>query len=145
MRGLRRHAGAELPLERADFLGGLRKLRAETSRLPDLKLVAKAGERDGIRNSGMGLQGIREDHPPFPVDLQDFAGAVERRRKLLALLRVRRILRYQALDLLEQRIAACVQRWAIEGWVTIKSLETVAAQHRAERGRNGHAALGIEP
>src|SRR3974390_3712200 len=120
MRGLRRHAGTELPLERADFLGGLRKLRAETSRLPDLKLVAKPGEGGLVGDGGMLLEGFGKDLPALAIDLEHFAGPEKRRRKLLALLRVRRILRYQVLDLLEQSIATRIQRWAIEGWVTIK-------------------------
>src|SRR5262249_61037361 len=44
VRAFRRYPGAQLLRERANLLGGLREFRAETSGLPDLKLVAEAGE-----------------------------------------------------------------------------------------------------
>ena len=43
---VRRSPGAQLLLERAHLLGGLREFRAEAFRLPDLKLVAEADEGD---------------------------------------------------------------------------------------------------
>src|SRR5262249_1216531 len=86
VRTLRRYPGAKLLLERADLLGGLREFRAEAAGLPDLKLVAEAGERDRVRDSRMRLQRLGQGHPALAVDLQDLAGAVERRCKLFALL-----------------------------------------------------------
>src|SRR5262245_66614139 len=88
MRTFRRYPGAQLLLQRANFLGGLREFRAEASGLPDLKLVAEAGEGDLVLDAGMALERIGEDRPPLAVDLQHLAGAVERRRELLGLLRI---------------------------------------------------------
>src|SRR5262245_54536769 len=100
MRTFRRYPGAQLLLQRANLLGGLREFRAEASGLPDLKLVAKAGEGDLVLDAGMALQRLGEDRPALAVDLQHLARAVERSRELLALLRVRRVARDQRLDLL---------------------------------------------
>ena len=68
-------------LQRADLLGGLRELRAEASGLPDLKLVAEADEGDRVRDAGMRLQRVGEDHPALAVDLERLARAVERERE----------------------------------------------------------------
>src|SRR5262249_20414774 len=136
VRTFRRHPGAQLLLQRANLLGGLREFRAEASGLPDLKLVAETGEGDLVLDAGVALERIGEDRPPLAVDLQHLARAIERRRKLLALVRVRRETRNQRLDLLEQRVASGIQGRTIEGGITIEALETIARQHRAERRRD---------
>src|SRR6185312_11547777 len=83
----RRRLGSELGFERAHLLGGLRELAAKPAWLPDLKLVAETDERNRVADPRMGLQRLGQDHPPLAVHLQSLAGAVERRRELLALLR----------------------------------------------------------
>ncbi len=65
-------------LQRADLLGGLREFRAKAAGLPDLKFVTETGERDRVRDPGMRLQRLREDHPALAVDLEHFAGRIER-------------------------------------------------------------------
>ena len=53
VRIVRRHPGAQLLLQRADLLGGLREFRAKASGLPDLKLVAEPGKGDFVADAGM--------------------------------------------------------------------------------------------
>src|SRR5262249_56055696 len=125
VRAFRRYPGAQLLRERANLLGGLREFRAEASRLPDLKLVADTGEGDLVLDAGVSLERFGEDRPALAVDLQHLARAVKRRRKLLALLRIGRKARDQRLDLLEQRIAAGVQRGPVERRIAIEALDTV--------------------
>src|SRR6516165_1563435 len=145
VRGLRRRPGAKLPLERADLLGGLDEFRAEASRLPDLKLVAKAGKGGLVRNARMCLERFGQHHPALAVHLEHLAGAEKRGRKLLALLRIGREPRNQGLDLLQQCVAAGIERRTIERGIAVESLETVAREHRTERGWDGHPRLGVEP
>src|SRR5262245_44675105 len=144
VRTFRRYPGAQLLLQRADLLGGLRELRAETTRLPDLKLVTEAGEGDLVLDVGMGLQRLGEDRPPLAIDLQHLARAVERRRELLALLRIGRKARDQRLDLLEQRVAAGIERRTVERRVAVEAVEAVAREHCTKGRRNRHTSLGIE-
>ena len=88
MRTFRRSPGAQLLLERADLLGGLREFRAKATRLPDLKFVAQADKGDLVLDAGVRFQRFGEDRPPLAVDFQHLARPVECGRKLLALLRI---------------------------------------------------------
>src|SRR5262249_38298869 len=133
VRASRRSPGAQPLRERANLLGGLREFRAETSGLPDLKLVAEAGEGDLVLDASVSLERFGENRPALAVDLQHFARAVKRRRKLLALLRIGRKARDQRLDLPEQRIAAGVEGGPVE--------RRLAVEARGAGARAG-AALG---
>src|SRR5262249_37961395 len=141
----RRYPGAQLPLERANLLGGLREFRAKASRLPDLKLVSEAGTRDLVLDAGVSFERLGEDRPALAVDLQHPARAVERGRKLLALFGIGWKARDQRLDFPEQRIAARVERGTIECRIAIEALETIAREHRAKRRRDRDPTLGVEP
>src|SRR5262249_39935838 len=145
VRAFRRSPGAELLLERADLLGGLREFRAEAPGLPDLKLVAEAGTGDLVLDAGVRLQRLGQDRPALAVALQPLARAVKRRRKLLALLRVRRNACDQRLDFPQQRIPSRVERGPVERRITIEAFEAVAREHGAERCRDRDSALGVEP
>src|SRR5262249_60403103 len=105
------------------LLRGLREFRAEASGLPDLKLVAETGEGDLVLDTGMVLERFRKRRSPLAVDLQDFAGAVERRGELLARLRVRRVTADQRLDFPQQRVAAGIERGPVERRIAIEALE----------------------
>src|SRR5262249_37541465 len=139
-----RYPGAQLLLQGANLLGGLREFRAKAPRLPDLKLVTDAGESDLVLDAGMALQRLGEDGPPLAVGLQHFAAPLTRRRELLALLRIRWKASDQRLDFLEQCIAASVERRPVERRIAVEALETVARQDRAEGRRDRDPALGIE-
>ncbi len=91
------------------------------------------------------FSGSVEDRPALAVDLQHFAGAVERRRELFALLRIGRKARDQRLDFPEQRVAAGIERGAVERRIAIEALEAIAGEHRAERRWDRYPTLGIEP
>src|SRR5262245_29763857 len=120
-------------------------MRAKTLRFPDLKLVSKADEGCRLRDAGVGLQLIRQDHPPLAVDLQCLAGSIKRDQKFLARVRIRRITSDQAFDVRQQRIAAGIDRRLIECWIAVESFESVAHEHPPERRRNRDPPLGIEP
>src|SRR5262249_16083737 len=91
----------------------------------------------------VSLERFGEDRPALAVDLQHLARAVKRRRKLLALLRIGRKARDQRLDLLEQRIAAGVERGPVERRIAIEALEAVAREPRGDRRRDPPRAFGI--
>src|SRR4029077_9824893 len=110
--------------------------RAKASRVPDLKLVAEAGTGDLVPDAGVSFERLREGRPALAVDLQYLARAVERGRELLAPLRIRWKACDQRLDFSEQRIAARVERRAVEGRIAIEALETVAREHCAKRRRD---------
>src|SRR5262249_17847138 len=76
-----RTLGAEALRQGTHRRGGLREMRAETLRLPDLKLVTEPDERDCVGYPGMGLQLVGQHHPALAVDLDGFAAAVERHLK----------------------------------------------------------------
>ena len=73
-----------------------------------------------------------------------FAGAVERRRELLALLRIGRKARDQRLDLGKQRIAAGIECRGIERGIAVQTFEAVARQHCPKRGRDRYPPFGVE-
>ena len=63
---LRRSPGAELLLERADLLGGLRELRAKAVRFPDLELVAQGDKGDLVLGCRRGFIGSIRITLPSP-------------------------------------------------------------------------------
>ena len=130
--------------EGTDFRGGLRELAAKAAGLPDLEFVAETHKRHRIGNRRMGFQCLGELNTALAVDLQRLAGAVERQRKLLALVRIGRKTRDQPFDLRQQRIAAGVERRPVGGRIAIKAIETVARQYGTEWRRHRDATLGIE-
>src|SRR5262249_24715223 len=109
-----------------------------------LKFVAEAGKGHLVLDAGVTLERFGENRPALAIDLQHFARAVERRRKLLAFLRIRRKARDQRLDFLEQRIAASIGPGRVERGMAIEALEAAAREHRAERRRDRHPALRVE-
>ena len=119
--------------------------RAEAGRLPDLKLVAQTGTGDLVLDAGVTLERLGENRPALAVDLEHFARAVKRRRKLLALLRIGRKARDQSLDFPEQRVAAGIERRTVESRIAIEPLESVARENGAERGRDRDPPFGVEP
>ena len=106
---------------------------AKAAGLPDLKFVTETDERHRVGDPRMGFEGLGELNAALAVDLQRLAGAIERQRKLLALIRIRRKARDQRLDLRQQRIAAGIERRPVERRIAIEAVEAVARQHRAER------------
>ena len=107
--------------------------------------MTEAGTGDLVLDAGVSFERLGEDRSPLAVDLQDLARAVKRRRELLALFGIGWKARDQRLDLPEQRIAARVERGAVERRIAIEALETVAREHRAKRRRDRDPALGVEP
>ncbi len=73
MRFCRRHPGAQLLLESADLLGGLREFRAKAAGLPDSKFVAETDEGRRVGDPGMRLERVGEHHAALAVDLQRLA------------------------------------------------------------------------
>src|SRR5262249_1173365 len=120
-------------------------MRAEAFRLPQLKLLTEADEHDRIGDAGMRLQSLRQHHPALAVDLERLARPVERDCELLPLVRIRRKLLDQLVDLGEQRIAARIDRLTVERRIAVEAVESVAREHRTKRRRDGHTPLGIEP
>ena len=101
----------------------------------------------------MQLEVFGEDRPAFCIELEHFARAIERRRKLLPLLGIGRKPRNKRFDLFEERIAARIEGSPVEGRITIKALEAIAGENGPERRRNrnpalcveGHCVMGDEP
>ena len=62
----------------------------------------------------MRLYAVRQNDTAFRIDLQDFARTQQRRREQIPLLRIGRQPFQQSVDLLQQRIAAALDRLRIQ-------------------------------
>ena len=109
-----------------------------------LKFVSETDEDDCLHDSRMRFVRLAQDDTALAVDLERFAGAIERKRELLALIGIRRVVADQRLDLGQQRIAAGVDRRPIQRRMAVQAVEAIAGEHRAERRRYRNAALGVE-
>src|SRR3970040_1176391 len=65
---------------------GLLPVRDEAVWLPDLELVALADEGDPVDDTGMGLDGVRQDHAAVLIDPEDLALADEGGRQVFVVL-----------------------------------------------------------
>src|SRR5579872_5919674 len=93
----------------------------------------------------MALQRIGKDDTALAIDLERLAGAIERGGKIFPLVRKRCKAIDQLFDVREQRMAAGVECRPVECRITIKTLETVAREHRPIGCRDRNPSLGIEP
>src|SRR5690606_32776212 len=107
---------------------------AEPARLPDLKLVSLTDEGDLAGDARKGLERFRQDDPAFRIHLQRLACPQQRDRIRIVPRRVRPVIAKQTVDLLQQLVSATVQRFAIQRRMDIQPLESIARQHRTERG-----------
>src|SRR5262245_15300354 len=107
-------------------------MRAETCRLPDLKLVTLTDESDRVGNLGVCQKPVGENDAALWIELEHLAGAKQRCREMIALLRVGRERLKQAVDLAEKGIAARVERRGVEGRMHVKTIEPISHQHRPE-------------
>src|SRR5262249_42493835 len=98
-----------------------------------------------LGNSRMSLEVLAQNYAPLAVDLQHFACPVHCESELFALIRIRCKTLYQSLDLGHQQASAGLDRRAIHRRIAIKTIETVAAEPRAERARNRDPSFGVEP
>ena len=120
-------------------------MRLETAWLPDLKFVSETDEGDGIGNAGMDLQPLGQDHPPVGVEPEHFADPEQRRRQMVALVRIGAEIVEQAMDGLDQTAASGIERLLVQRRVAEHALARFLGEDVAEGRGDGHAALGIDP
>src|SRR5258706_12917732 len=135
---------AEKPPVLLDLVAGARPPLGEPRRLPHLKLVAKPDKSDLMGKAGMGTKRLRKDDASILIDGQDLHIAVERNRQLVALVRIVRQACQKPIALLPKSVAASIDGRSIQRGVAVDAAGVaVALEDGAERGRDGHAALGV--
>jgi hypothetical protein len=78
------------------------------------------------------------------IDGENFAGAIKRHGEVIAFVGKRLDPVKQRVDLVDQLLAAGVQRGVVERRITVDSVEPVLGEHGAERCRNGNPSLGVD-
>ena len=126
------------------FVRASSKMRTKALGLPDLELVTEPDERHRVGDPGMRLHRVRQDDTPLRIDLQNLARPEQRRRQLIPLVRIGRQRRQKRIDLVQKRIAACVQCRRVERRMDVEALEPVPRQHGPERCGDRNPTLGVQ-
>src|SRR3990170_4611536 len=116
----------------------------ETLRLPHLKLLAKADKSDVRGDAGVPAQAFRENGASVLIDGKDLARAEQSGRELIFLVGIRCEVLDEGVDLVDQALAAGVERRRIEGGIAVDAVEAVFGQDCAERSRDRNAAFGVD-
>src|SRR5262245_20600285 len=117
----------------------------EPLRFPHLKLLAKTDKGDVAVDAGVLAQALRQDGAAVLVEGEDVTGAVKRSREMIVFIGIGSEITHQALDLVDQALAAGVERGSIERGVAVDPLKTVFGENRAEGGGHRNPAFGVNP
>src|SRR5262249_946915 len=112
--------------------------------LPHLELLAEADKSDVRSDAGVLPEPLRQNRASVLVDRKDFACPEERGGEVVTLVRVRSEPFDQPVDLVDQPLAAGVERGRIKRRIAINAVKTVLGEDCAEGSRNGDAALGVD-
>src|SRR6187402_741113 len=119
-----------LPLARRCLIG------FEALRFPHLKLLAEPDESNVAGNTGVVAQAFRQSCASILIDRENLARAEQGGRELVLLVRVRREVLDQCVDLVDEPLASGIERWRIERRIAIDAVETVFGENCAERSRD---------
>ena len=92
----------------------------------------------------MLAQAFRENGASVLVDREDLAGAEQGGGELILLVGIRSEVFDQGVDLVDQPLAAGVERGGIQRRIAIDAVEPVFGQDCAERSRDRDAAFGVD-
>ena len=92
----------------------------------------------------MLAQTLRENGASVLIDGEDLAGAEQRGGELIALIGIRREVFDQIIDLVDQTLAAGVERGRIKRRIAVDAVEPVFGQDCAERSGDRDAAFGVD-
>src|ERR1700704_4565047 len=95
----------------------------EALRLPHLEFLAEADEGNMGGDAGMLTQALRQDGAPVLIDGKDFAGAEQSGGEMVALVGIRRQVLDQSVDLVDEALAASVERGCIERGIAVDAVE----------------------
>src|SRR3990170_5594752 len=114
----------------------------ETLRLPHLEFLAEADKGDVRGDAGVLAQAFGENGASVLIDGKNLARTEQRSRELIFLIRIRCEILDQRVDLVDQSLAAGVERRRIERRIAVDAVEAVLGEDCAERSRDRNAAFG---
>ena len=112
--------------------------------LPHLELLAEADKSNVRSDAGVLPEPLRQNGAPILIDRKDLACAEQGCGELVALVRIGRQTFDKAVDLVDQPLAACVERRRIERRIAINAVKAVLGEDCAERCRNRHSAFRVD-
>src|SRR5262245_41954405 len=113
--------------------------------LPHLEFLAEPDEGDVGRDACVLAQAFGKNCTSVLVDREDLARAEQSGGELVFLVGIRGEVLDERVDLVDQALAAGVERRRIEGGVAVGAVETVLGEDCAEGSRDRTAAFGVDP
>src|SRR5262245_43581091 len=113
--------------------------------LPHLEFLAEPDEGDVGRNACVLAQAFGKNCASVLVDREDLACAEQSGGELVLLVGIRGEVLDKRVDLVDQALAAGVERRRIEGGVAVDAVETVLGEDCAEGNGDRNAAFGVDP